>query len=101
MIDVSLKLLSYSYDTDEIGNEIKTQFEKEVLIIRHESIGQNEFYNANQQNLKPNLKLIISSLNYNAETDIIYANEHYTVLRSQIINTDEVVLVCERRVGDV
>lgn len=108
MYDVSCKLLSYSYSTDEIGNEIKTPIEIECPIIRIKSVGQNEFYNANKQGLKPNLKVIISAINYNNETELIYMNQKYTIIRQtlnndrmQSTNYDEIALICEKRVGDV
>lgn len=100
MRDIELVLLSYSISKDEIGQEIKQVNRKPVPIISQDYIRQTEFYNANQQGLKPSFKFIISSLNYNKETDLEYMEEKYTIIRSNCVNIDEVELICERRIGD-
>lgn len=101
MYDVSCKLISAPISTDEIGNEIDGTKERLIPIIKVEDVRQNEFYNANQQGLKPSLRLRISSLNYNDEEELIYMSKKYSILRTQEITYDEIVLVCERKKGNV
>lgn len=106
MYDVSCKLISATISTDEIstdeiGNEIDGTKERLIPIIKVEDVRQNEFYNANQQGLKPSLRLRISSLNYNDEEELIYMSKKYSIIRTQEITYDEIVLVCERKTGNV
>lgn len=108
MYDVSCILLSKSYLKDENGNilrenarekfEIKKQ---EIPIISVERVWKDEFYKANQQGLRPSIRIKISSLNYNEEEELIYMNKEYTVIRVDSNNQDEVVLICQRRSNNV
>lgn len=98
---VELTLLSYNYSRDDIGQEIKTPIEQIIPIKKITSIVHEEFYAANEQNLKPEAKFIISSLNYNGETDLKYMDTPYTVIRTTSTNVDEITLICEKRIGDI
>lgn len=97
MYDVSCKLLSYNYELDSIGNEIIKTQEKEIPIIKLENIWQSEFFSANEQGLKPSLKLRISALNYDNEQELIYMDKEYTVIKADQKNYSEVILLCERK----
>ena len=109
MHDVSCVLLSKSYKTDENGNILKDKNgrevseikESEIPIISVEKVWKDEFYKANQLGLRPSIRIKISSLNYNDEEELIYMNKHYTVIRTDGDNDDEVVLVCQRRANNV
>lgn len=109
MHDVSCVLLSKSYEKDENGNilkdknsrEIYTITEKEVPIIGTEKVWKDEFYKANQQGLRPSLRIKLSALNYNDEEELIYMGKNYTVIRVDGDNDDEIVLICQRRANNV
>lgn len=109
MYDVSCILLSKSYVRDIDGNIIlengreKYEIERnEVPITTVEDVWKDEFYKANAQGLRPSLRLRMSSLNYNDEETLIYMNNEYTIIRTDDSgNTDEVVLVCEKRTNNV
>jgi SPP1 family predicted phage head-tail adaptor len=94
-------LLSASYTKDDIGNEIATINEIEIPIIKVEDVRQNEFYNASQQGLKPSLQFKISALNYNNEKNLKYMNQTYSIIRTQNVTYDEIILICERKEGNV
>lgn len=107
MRDVSCVLLSKSYLKDEKGNILKENGrekyelnEVEIPIISVEKVWKNEFYQANQQGLRPSIRIKISSLNYNDEEEIIYMGKNYTVIRTDGDNEDEIVLVCQRRANN-
>jgi SPP1 family predicted phage head-tail adaptor len=101
MYDLSCRLLSAnSYISDSVGNQILVENEVEIPIIKVENVRQNEFYSANEQGLKPSLRLKISSLNYNGEKKLIYMGQTYSVIRTDTPNYDEIVLVCERKEGN-
>lgn len=101
MRDVSCKLLSTTLKTDSIGIQREETIKTEIPIIKVEDIYANEFYKANEQGYKPNLRLRISSLNYDNQAELIYMNNIYTIIRTQEITVDELILVCERKVKNV
>lgn len=101
MIYTSIKLISYSITKNNIGVEQKTKVEKQVPIIKVEEVYANEFYQANEQGLKPELRIRISALSYDGQTLLQYGDIYYNVVRSSNPNTDEVVLICERKLGNI
>lgn len=109
MRDVSCTLLSKAYKTDENGNVLKDKNSREIFetketlvpIINVEKVWKNEFYKANEQGLRPSIRIKLSSLNYNDEEELIYMDKNYTVIRTDGDNEDEVILVCQRRTNNV
>ena len=101
MRDISCKLLSTTIIQDDIGNEIENQVKRIIPIIKVEDVYANEYYEANQQGYKPSLRLRISALNYKDEEELIYMNKEYSVIRSQEVTADELVLICERKIKNV
>lgn len=101
MRDVSCKLLSTQIKEDSIGIQKKEAIEVEIPIIKVEDIYANEFYQANERGFKPTLRLRISSLNYNNQSELIYMNKTYSIIRTQEITADELILVCERKIKNV
>lgn len=101
MRDVSCKLLSTQIVEDSIGVQIDQVTEVEIPIIKVEDVYANEFYEANEQGFKPSLRLRISALNYNNEQELVYMNTTYSVIRTQEITADELILVCERKLKNV
>ena len=107
MIAVSCTLISKEYLKDEHGNirmkdgkEQYTNVYIEIPIIDVQSVWKNEFYKANEQGLRPSIRIVISMLNYNDEKELIYMNKQYSVIRTENRNIDEIVLVCQRKVKD-
>lgn len=103
MRDVSCKLLSATCTSNDIGvqNDKPQIIETEIPIIKIEDIYGNEFYKANEQGYKPTLRLRISNLNYNNQKELIYMNVKYTVIRTQEVTVDELILICERKMKNV
>lgn len=101
MRDVSCKLLSTTLKTDSIGVQKEQINEVEIPVIKVEDVYANEFYKANEQGYKPSLRLRISNLNYDNQSELIYMNKIYSIIRIQEITTDELILVCERKVKNV
>ena len=100
MIDVQCALISNEVIQDDIGNEMINKIETIVPIIKVEDVFASEFYNASSVGLKPNLKLRISSLNYNNQKLLKYMDNEYDIIRVDTPTIDEVSLVCERRIGN-
>ena len=101
MCDVSCKLLFTTLEINEIGVQKEKTIETEIPIIKVENVYANEFYKANEQGYKPNLRIRISNLNYDNQTELIYMSNLYTIIRTQEITADEIVLVCERKAKNV
>jgi len=98
---IEINLLSYSYTKDEIGQEVKVVNRIPVPIIKQTSILLEEYYEANQQGIRPEIRIVISALNYNNETEFEYMGEKYTVIRTNTSNIDEIALIGSRRIGDL
>lgn len=101
MRDVSCKLLSSQITTDSIGVQKETITKIEVPITKVEDVYSKEFYEANEQGHKPSLRLRISVLNYSGQNELIYLGTTYSIIRTQEITVDELILVCERKVKNV
>lgn len=101
MRDVSCKLLSTSIIKDSIGVQKENTTEVEVPITKVEDVYANEFYQANEKGHRPSLRLKINSLNYDNQSELIYMNKTYTIIRTQEITADELILVCERKIKNV
>ena len=101
MRDVICYLLSTSIQSNSIGVEKETQTQIECPIIKVEDIYAKEFYAANEQGYKPSLRIRISNLNYENQQELIYMGKTYTIIRTQEITADELILVCERKVKNV
>lgn len=101
MRDVSCKLLSTQIIENSIGVQKEQLIEVEIPLIRVEDIYVNEFYQASERGFKPTLRLRISSLNYNNQSELIYMNKTYSIIRTQEITADELILICERKIKNV
>lgn len=101
MRDIACILLSTTIVQDSIGNEIEQTQKRQIPLIKVEDVYSKEFYEANQQGFKPSLRLRISALNYNNEEELIYMNKTYSIIRTQELTADEIVLICERKVKNV
>lgn len=99
MQDLTIKLIQQQYMLDEYGNQKLQSSYLEVPIIEFQDIYQSEFYNASQQGLKPTLRVVINNLNYADEEELIYMNKHYSIIRVDRIDNENIALVCEKRVG--
>jgi len=99
MQDWTTKLISKQYVIDEIGNQKLQENYIEVPIIEVQDVYQNEFYNASQQGLKPTLRLLISDLNYADEPELMYMGSRYSIIRVDMVNNEQIALVCEKRSG--
>lgn len=101
MRDLSCKLLSTTLTIDKIGVQKEEMSEVEIPLIKVEDVYANEFYKANEQGYKPSLRFRISALNYENQSELIYMNETYSIIRTQEITADELILVCERKIKNV
>ena len=101
MRDVSCKLIATSFFKNEIGVQTEKTIETDCPIIKVEDVYAKEFYEANEQGYKPSLRLRVSNLNYENQRELIYMGKTYTIIRTQEVTADEIILVCERKVKNV
>lgn len=101
MYDVECVLLSTQLKMDSIGVQKEEIVKIPIPIIKVEDVYANEFYKANEQGYKPSLRLRISCLNYEGQSELIYMNTIYSIIRTQEITADELILVCERKLKNV
>lgn len=112
MYNHELTLIKHIKDTDEIGNEVITTTERQVL-CKLKDIGSTEFYDAQVTGLKPEIKFIIHSFEYQGEKEVIFEGERYQVMRTYQIHQkrrtygdeinlagEEIELTCEKVVGN-
>lgn len=77
-----LKLRSYAEITNDYGIQERTVTERQVF-AQVKSIGQSEFYQAQAEGLKPELKFVLADYgDYQGEKEIEYDNKIYSVLRT-------------------
>ncbi len=86
---------------DSIGNEIEEKNKRLIPITKVEDVYSKEYYEASQQGFKPSLRLRISALNYKDEEELIYMGRVYSIIRTQEVTADEIVLICERKIKNV
>lgn len=93
----SLILIAERYDPDI--NEMIIKNEKEVY-CNVKSISRNEFYKASTGGFKPSLVFIIHSFEYENEEKVNFEGSIYNVIRTYMINTEEIELTCEKVLGN-
>lgn len=102
MRSLEFRFLSTQIVSDEIGHQKEKTVEScPIPIVKIEDVYASEFYEASEKGHKPSLRLRISALNYKNETELIYMNTIYSIIRVQDITADELILVCERKLKNV
>lgn len=110
--DNELKLISYTIEYDEIGQQKKIPIKTNILCAI-KSVGRSEFYAAAQAGLKPEITFIIHAYEYNGEKEVEFEGEKYKVLRTyrkkysigekksnNILEAEEIELTCEKVIGN-
>jgi SPP1 family predicted phage head-tail adaptor len=82
MYNEVIYLLSVTRTTNDIGDTIETP-KSEMRFAKIKSIGQSEFYQAQAQGLKPEIKFELADyLDYNNQEEVVYNGFRYKVLRT-------------------
>lgn len=77
-----IQLRSYTENTDEYGITKRTTNDRTVF-AQMKSIGQTEFYQAQADGLKPEMKFILADYyDYQNEKEVVYNGNVYNVLRT-------------------
>lgn len=94
-----LTLISEIFEFDDIGNQISIEKKKEIF-CNVKSVSKNEFYNAAATGLKPSLVFIIHSYEYENEEKVEFEGTIYNVIRTYIVNSEQLELTCEKVTGN-
>lgn len=88
-------------EVDEYGNDVfKT--EATMLFAERRSVGQKEFYQAQTDGLKPEIKFVLPDyLDYHDEPFVAYDGVRYKVLRTYQNERNELEITCYGGVRDV
>lgn len=82
MYNEIIYLVSKTSVTNEVGDRVEVE-ERKIRFAQLKSIGQSEFYQAQAQGLKPELKFVMSDyLDYDNEQELIHNGFRYKVLRT-------------------
>lgn len=93
MYNEVIYLLSTQNEINDVGDQIEVAT-KEMRFAKIKSIGQSEFYQAQAQGLKPEIKFVLPDyLDYDNQEEIIYNNFRYKVLRT-FRTGNELEIVC-------
>lgn len=90
---IELEYIIYK-DSDDIGDAIKGEAYWSKIYAKKKSITQNEFYQAQAQGFKPELKFEINLFEYNDNKKIKYKDRIYKILRTYEISSEKMEIVC-------
>ena len=94
MFNEVIYLLSTKINTNEVGDSIET-IEKSMRFAKVKSIGQSEFYQAQAQGLKPEIKFVLADyLDYDNQEELVYNNFRYKILRTYRTDRNEIEITC-------
>lgn len=101
MFNELIYLISKTHTTNEVGDPVE-KIEKSMRLAKLKSIGQSEFYQAQAQGLKPEIKFVLADyFDYNDQEEIIYNNFRYKVLRTYRTEKNEIEIVCYDGIREV
>ena len=87
-------------EKDEIGNSIPSSYTNTKCYAKKQSVRTNEFYNATMSGLTPSCEFVVKRLNYKGESELIYGNTLYEIIRTvDPKNKYDIVLVCAKKIG--
>ena len=98
MTDV-LTLIAQTISTDQYGNEVATEVEKQVF-CEVDSITQTEFYQAANTELNPEYKFTIFFGDYDGQPIVEYNGVRYAIYRTYRAD-DNLELYVERKIGTI
>lgn len=90
---IELECVSYK-DSDDIGDTVKGEAYWNKIYANKKSITQSEFYQAQAQGFKPELKFEINTFEYEDNKKIRYKGRIYKILRTYEISSEKMEIVC-------
>lgn len=90
---IELECVDYK-DSDDIGDAVKGEAYWNRIYAKKKSITQSEFYQAQAQGFKPELKFEINSFEYEDNKKIRYKGRIYKILRTYEVSSEKMEIVC-------
>lgn len=90
---IELECVAYK-ESDDIGDAIKGEAYWNRIYANKKSITQSEFYQAQAQGFKPELKFEINSFEYEDNKKIRYKGKIYKILRTYEVSSEKMEIVC-------
>ena len=95
-METEIYLIGKFYETDDIGQQIETETKRPVF-ANIESVGQNEFFKAGKNGLRPSFKCIIWDFEYDNEDEVEFNGDIYCIYRTFIRSDEHIELYVEMR----
>lgn len=93
MYDDVIYLISTQRTKNKVGDLIEERIQT-MRFAKIKSIGQSEFYQAQAQGMKPEIKFVLADyLDYDNQEEVVYNNFVYKVLRTYR-QGNEIEIVC-------
>lgn len=93
-------LQTIAYTVDSIGQRKAVITETPVFALV-ESVGMNEFFQAGEQGLKPDLRFVVWLTEYEGQENLRYDSDVYSVYRTYRRKDGRIELYTQKRVGDI
>ncbi|MDU3522225.1 MAG: phage head closure protein [Clostridium saudiense] len=90
---IELECVAYK-ESDDIGDAVKGEAYWNRIYANKKSITQSEFYQAQAQGFKPELKFEINSFEYEDNKKIRYKGKVYKILRTYEVSSEKMEIVC-------
>lgn len=98
-MDDFIKLIKETFVTNEIGVQIATETQTEVL-AHIQTASRSEWAAAGQNGLQPSFVAVTNRVNYDGEKIAILNGQRYSIYRVYLPNNSDMIeLYCEQRAG--
>lgn len=91
--DKAIYLVSSAKAQNDPGDTVKTSVKRRVYAEKL-SIGQTEYYQAAATGLRPELKLVVWTREYQGEQAVEYGGRLYSIVRTFEADSENIELVC-------
>lgn len=90
-----LTLITQTFATDQLGNQVPTKTEI-IVYCDVKSISRSEFYYASNTGLKPSIVFTVNDFDYNKQELVKFEGQEYNVIRTYLKSIDKVELTCQK-----
>lgn len=80
---------------NDIGDTIKTSGTPRQVFANQKSIRQTEFYQAQSTGLRPEIMFEVRTVEYQDESELIFNNKTYSIIRAYDKNGEITELICQ------
>ena len=89
-----INLISITEGTNELGDPIKIPVESPDIFADKQSIRQSEYYQAVAVGLKPEITLVIRTIDYNQAPMLKFNGKKYNIIRTFEKDSEFIELIC-------